>query len=129
MPATQRAWPGVALPLLCARQIGTGFLTIEGGMAGFEDVHVTAALAAELERLGWSAGEPRARELAAAAARGTNLIVESPPAAWHGLPVLAGLLSITSSRPRRLLVLVSAASLDEWAEATAPLSFRSSLRP
>lgn len=91
-------------------------------MAGFVDVHVTAALAAELERLGWSATEPRARELAAAAARGTNLIVETPPTAWHGLPVLAGLLSTDTAAPRRLLVLVPAASLEEWAEATAPLA-------
>jgi ATP-dependent RNA helicase DeaD len=91
-------------------------------MAGFEDVHVTAALAAELERLGWSAAEPRARELAAAAARGTNLIVETPPAAWHGLPVLAGLLSTEVAAPRRLLVLTSATTLDEWAGSIAPLA-------
>lgn len=91
-------------------------------MSGFTDVHVTAALAAELERAGWSAGETRARDLAAAAARGTNLVVESPPSPWHGLPVLAGLLSQSSDRPRRILVLASDGSLDEWAEVIAPLA-------
>ncbi|MEO8029588.1 MAG: DbpA RNA binding domain-containing protein [Gemmatimonadota bacterium] len=96
-------------------------------MAGFTDVHVTAAVAAELERSGWSASEPRARDLAAAAARGTNLIVEAPPSPWHGLPVLAGLLSAPSERPRHLLVLAPAAALDEWSEAIAPLALAAQL--
>ena len=91
-------------------------------MAGFTDVHVTAALAAELERAGWSDSEPRGRDLAAAAARGTNLVVESPPSPWHALPVLAGLLSHSPAGPRRLLILASADGLDEWAEIIAPLA-------
>ncbi len=96
-------------------------------MAGFTDVHVTAAVAAELERSGWSATEARARDLAAAAARGTNLIVEAPPSPWHGLPVLAGLLSAPSELPRHLLVLAPAAALDEWSEAIAPLALAAQL--
>jgi ATP-dependent RNA helicase DeaD len=91
-------------------------------MAGFTDVHVTAALAAELERAGWSDSEPRGRDLAAAAARGTNLVVESPPSPWHALPVLAGLLSHSPAGPRRLLILAPADGLDEWAEIIAPLA-------
>ncbi|HTO73818.1 MAG TPA: hypothetical protein VMJ30_08360, partial [Gemmatimonadales bacterium] len=91
-------------------------------MSGFEEVHVTAALAAELERHGWVATEARAREVAAAAARGTNLILEAPPEAWHALPLLAGMLSTAGGATRRFLLLAPSAALDEWAEVAAPLA-------
>ncbi len=95
-------------------------------MSGFEEVHVTAALAAELERQGWVATEARAREVAAAASRGTNLILEAPPEAWHALPLLAGMLS-TAATPRRFLLLAPAPALDEWAESAASLAAASGI--
>lgn len=91
-------------------------------MAGFEEVHVTAALAAELTRLGWRPDDQRTRELVAGAARGVNLVAEMPPAAIHAQPLLAGLLSAASTAPARLLVVVPPAALDSWAETLAPLA-------
>jgi ATP-dependent RNA helicase DeaD len=91
-------------------------------MAGFEDVHVTAPVAAELTRLGWQPEDPRTRELVAGASRGVNLVVELPPAAVHAQPLLGGLLSAASAAPARLLLVVPPASLDDWAEALAPLA-------
>ena len=91
-------------------------------MAGFEEVHVTAALAAELTRLGWRTDDQRTRDLVAGAARGVNLVVETPPAAVHAQPLLAGLLSTDPAVPTRLLAIVPPASLESWAEAMAPLA-------
>jgi len=91
-------------------------------MAGFEEVHVTAALAAELTRLGWRPEDQRTRDLVAGAARGVNLVVESPPAAVHAQPLLAGLLSAEAAAPPHLIAIVPPASLQSWAEALAPLA-------
>jgi ATP-dependent RNA helicase DeaD len=93
----------------------------------FEDFHLKAPIAAALERLGWSADDPRAREATPTAARGNNLVAHTPPVPAHAAPGLAGLLSRLLDGGRGLL-LASASQLDEWGALVHDLSRESGLR-
>jgi ATP-dependent RNA helicase DeaD len=66
-----------------------------------------------LEHLGWSPGDPAARDAAPAVARGHNLVAFAPPAPAYAAPALAGLLSRLADGGRALL-LAPASQLDEW---------------
>lgn len=82
-------------------------------MTSFPDLHLTAPIAAALERLGWNANESLVKQVIPPAARGHNLIAVTPPAPVYATPALAGLLSRLAIRGRGLL-LAPPAQLDEW---------------
>lgn len=98
-------------------------------MAGYEALHLAAPLGVALARLGLSAEHPHQREVIPAAARGTNLVVTTPPAAVHALPGLAGALSRLSSLepPALLLILTHPAVLAEWTRVTSRLAVAAGL--
>jgi hypothetical protein len=96
-------------------------------VATFEDFHIQMPIAAALERLGWTADDPRVREAAPTAARGNNLVAFTPPAPPYATPGLAGLLSHLLVGGRGLL-LAPAAQLDEWGSLCNDLSRQSGLR-
>jgi DbpA RNA binding domain len=84
-------------------------------MSGFSAFHVTEPVAAALARLGYSESDPYLEAVIPAAARGTNLVVVTPPAAVHALPALAGILGGAPDRTSgRCLVLVPDSALAEW---------------
>lgn len=82
-------------------------------MAAPDALHLPPAIAAALERLGWSADAPAVREAVPTAARGHNLVAVLPPAPVYGTPLLAGLLA-RLGEGRRGLVLAPPAQLSEW---------------
>ena len=82
-------------------------------MPSFADLHLTPALAAALERLGWSPDDPTVRETIPTVARGNNLVASSPPAPVYALPALAGVLARTGPGSRAL-VLAPAGHVDEF---------------
>ncbi len=89
--------------------------------------HLSAPVAAALERLGWSADDPAVREVAPTAARGHNLVVISPPAPVYAVPALAGLLSRLGNG-RRAIILSPASQLQEWGGQAHTLAGDSGLR-
>jgi ATP-dependent RNA helicase DeaD len=93
----------------------------------FEDFHLQTPIAAALERLGWTAEDPRARDAAPTAARGNNLVAYTPPVPAYAAPGLAGLLSRLLDGGRGLL-LAAASQLDEWGTLVHDLSRESGLR-
>ena len=96
-------------------------------MATLEDFHIKKPIAAALERLGWTADDPRVRDAAPTAARGNNLLAYTPPAPGHAAPALAGLLSRLLDGGRGL-VLAPETQLDEWGALCHDLSRQSGLR-
>jgi DbpA-like RNA binding protein len=79
----------------------------------FEDLHLKPPVAATLQRLGWNAEDPAAKETAPTAARGHNLVAVTPPAPAHAAPALAGFLSRLTDGGRGLL-LAPSSQLEEW---------------
>jgi ATP-dependent RNA helicase DeaD len=79
----------------------------------YEDLHLTAPIAAAVERLGWSPDDPSLRESTPTAARGHNLVVVAPPSPAYAVPALAGMLSRLGPGVRGLL-LCAEAQLGEW---------------
>jgi ATP-dependent RNA helicase DeaD len=79
----------------------------------FEDFHLHSAIAATLQRLGWSPDDPLARESAPTVGRGHNLVAVTPPTPAYAAPALAGVIS-RLQKDRRALLLVPSTQLDEW---------------
>ncbi len=82
-------------------------------MTSFEDLHLSPAIAAALDRMGWRPDDPGLRETTPTAARGHNLVVVAPPSPAYAVPALAGMLSRLGPGSRGLL-LCSEAQLSEW---------------
>jgi ATP-dependent RNA helicase DeaD len=82
-------------------------------MPSFEDFHLHSTTAATLQRLGWSADDPLARESAPTVARGHNLVAVTPPTPAYAAPTLGGVIS-RLAEDRRALLLVPSTQLDEW---------------
>jgi ATP-dependent RNA helicase DeaD len=82
-------------------------------LPSFQDLHLKPPIAAALERLGWNADDPGARDTAPTAARGNNLVASTPPVPAYAAPALAGLLSRLDEGGRALL-LAPSGQLDEW---------------
>jgi ATP-dependent RNA helicase DeaD len=93
----------------------------------FDDYHLKTPIAGALERLGWSADDPRVRDAAPTTARGHNLVAVTPPVPAFAAPGLAGLLSRLTEGGRGLL-LAPASQLDEWGALVHELSRDSGLR-
>jgi ATP-dependent RNA helicase DeaD len=96
-------------------------------VTSFEELHLKPAIAAALERLGWSADDVLARETVPTAARGHNLVVVTPPVPVYATPAVAGLLSRLKGGIR-LLLLCPAAQLDEWGALVHQLTQDTGLR-
>lgn len=96
-------------------------------MTSFQELHLTPPTAAALERLGWTAEHPGAREAAPTAARGHNLVAFAPPVPAYAAPALAGLLS-RLGQDRRALLLTPAGQLDEWGALAHELGRDAGLR-
>jgi ATP-dependent RNA helicase DeaD len=92
-----------------------------------EGFHLKPAIATALERLGWSAEDPRVKEATPTTARGNNVVAYTPPAPAYAAPGLAGLLSRLSDGGRGLL-LTHASQLDEWGLLAHELSRDSGVR-
>jgi len=82
-------------------------------LPSFQDLHLKPPIAAALERLGWNAEDPGARDTAPTAARGHNLVASTPPVPAYAAPALGGLLSRLGEGGRSLL-LSPPGQLDEW---------------
>ncbi len=96
-------------------------------MPSFQDLHLTPALAAALERLGWDANDPMVRDTAQTAGRGHNLVAATPPVPAYAAPALAGVL--TRLRPgSRVLLLSPESQLDEWGRVAHGLAQGSGTR-
>jgi hypothetical protein len=87
------------------------------------DFHLTPALAAALERLGWTEQDALVRDTTPTAARGHNLVAVIPPAPAYAIPLLAGLLARPpgDEGPRTVLLLTPPELLGEWAAILAEL--------
>lgn len=96
-------------------------------MSGFEELHVSGAVSAALETLGWQADSPMARDATPTAARGHNLVLVTPPAAAYAGPALAGVVSRLADGGRGLL-LCPAAEIAEWAGLAQSLAAGTALR-
>ena len=81
-------------------------------MSSFEELHLSPLLAGRLAEWGWNASQREARDAAATAARGNNLVIQAPPTPAWAAPALAGLLSRAESRPA--LLLAPDSELGEW---------------
>ena len=90
-------------------------------------LHLTPAVAAALERLGWGADHPLLRDAAPTAARGHNLVMVVPPAPAYAVPALAGILS-RLGQGHRALVLAPPAQVQEWAATAHEVARGSGLR-
>ena len=93
----------------------------------FQDFHLTPALATALERLGWNAEVPGARDTAPTAARGNNLVAATPPVPAYAAPALAGVFARLGEGTRALL-LSPAGQLDEWGRLAHVLGHESRIR-
>ncbi len=81
-----------------------------------------------LERLGWHNDEAAVRDILPPASRGTNLVLEVPPAvAWAG-PVVAGLVNALAAHGGRVLVLAAPGTEEEWGSLWSSLSQDTGLR-
>jgi hypothetical protein len=85
----------------------------EASVAGLEELHLTPPIAAALERLGWTAGDPLVREATPTTARGHNLVLVAPPAPAYAAGALAGMLSGLGPEHGGLL-LCPAVQLEDW---------------
>lgn len=93
-----------------------------------DSVHLSPAVAASVDRLGWGGDRPLLWEAAPTAARGHNLVVVAPPAPVYGVPLLAGVLSRLASGERRAILLTPAATLKEWAAVVQEVARGAGLR-
>ncbi len=96
-------------------------------MPSFQDFHIQPSIAAALERLGWNADDPAARDAAPTAARGNNLVASTPPVPGYAAPALAGVLSRLGKGARALL-LSPPGQLDEWGRLAHALGQDAGLR-
>ena len=96
-------------------------------MPSFQELHLKPSLATALERLGWNADDPAAREATPTAARGHNLVAATPPVPAYAAPALAGVLNRLGDGKRALL-LCPAGQLDEWGRLAHALAQGSNLR-
>lgn len=99
-------------------------------MSDFREMHLEAALAAALERLGHTPADDLLRELLPTVARGHNIVALAPPAAVYAVPAVAAALSAShgSDATPRLLVLAAASALEEWRAALGALAPGTGLR-
>jgi superfamily II DNA/RNA helicase len=91
-------------------------------------LQLTPAVADALATLGWTAEDPRVRDVAPTAARGHNLVIVAPPAAAYAAPVLGGLVSRLAAEGGRALLVAPEAELSEWGTLAHALSRASALR-
>ncbi|HEU5303825.1 MAG TPA: DbpA RNA binding domain-containing protein [Gemmatimonadales bacterium] len=96
-------------------------------MPSFSELHLTPATAAGLDRLGWKAEDPLARETAPTAARGHSLVVFTPPVPAYAAPAVAGLIT-RIGQGRQALLLAPGGQLDEWGVLAHELGHESGLR-
>jgi ATP-dependent RNA helicase DeaD len=96
-------------------------------LPSFQELHLTPSNAEALERLGWSAEDPAAKETAPTAARGHSLVAFTPPVPAYAAPALAGLLS-RISQGRQALLLAPPSQLDEWGALAHDLGREAGLR-
>ena len=97
-------------------------------MSDFEAWQLMPAVAASLERLGWTAAMPDVREIMPPAVRGTNIVAVRPPAPAWGGPIAAGMLSRVVTDTGRLLVLAAPAMVAEWGTLLAALAVDTPIR-
>ncbi|MGH7583704.1 MAG: DbpA RNA binding domain-containing protein, partial [Gemmatimonadales bacterium] len=114
----------------CARRTGANLpsratpcasLTIEGSVSEVGEWQLDAAVAAELERLGWRAGEPGVRDVVPLLVRGGNAIVVVPPAPAWAATAVAPLLAVPAAERETILIVTAPALLDEWLIAIGAL--------
>lgn len=99
-------------------------------MSDFESWGLAPAVAAGMERLGWTDASALVRDALPPVVRGTNLVAVLPPApAWAG-PIAAGLLGglLNRNDGGRVLVLTAPALVAEWGALFASLAEGTSLR-
>ncbi len=97
-------------------------------MSGIEAGRLAPSGRVALEHLGWRSDASAVRDILPPAERGTNLVLELPPAvAWAG-PVVAGLVGGLESRGGRVLVLAAPGTEDEWGSLWSMLSRDTTLR-
>lgn len=97
-------------------------------MSDFDAWQLMPAMAASLERLGWTAAMPGVREVMPPAVRGTNIVAVRPPAPAWGGPIAAGVMSRVATERGRLLVLTSPAMVAEWGALLAALAVDTPIR-
>lgn len=99
-------------------------------MAGFAELHLTGAVGAALEALGYRADAPEVRDVVPTAARGHNLLLVAPPAAVHAVPALAGAVvhAAGGGEGLRLLVLTPETGIAGFRRAVVPLAAAAGLR-
>lgn len=99
-------------------------------MAGFAELHLTGALGAALESLGYRADAPEVRDVVPTAARGHNLVFVAPPAPIHAVPALAGAVAHAAAGGEglRLLVLAPESGIAGFRRALLPLAGAAGLR-
>jgi ATP-dependent RNA helicase DeaD len=97
-------------------------------LPSFQDLHLKPPIAAALERLGWNADDPAARDTAPTAARGHNLVASTPPAPAYAAPALAGILNRQDEERRTTLLLSPPGQLDEWGRLSHALTQDTGLR-
>ena len=95
-------------------------------MPSFQELHLKPSLASALERLGWNADDPAARDAAPTAARGHNLVASTPPVPAYAAPALAGILNRLGEGGPALL-LSPPGQLDEWGRLAHQLAQGSGL--
>ena len=95
-------------------------------MSGNWDSSLPAPLSALLEALGYAPSDAVIRESTVPALRGTNVVLLSPPSARYAIPAMAGLLG-SAGPESRILVLVPAFGIQEWAQVLVPLARAASL--
>ncbi len=81
-------------------------------MSSFEELHLSPLLAQRLVEWGWNVSQREARDAAATASRGNNLVIQAPPTPAWTAPALAGLLSRTGARPA--LLIAPDSEVSEW---------------
>jgi predicted amidohydrolase len=95
-------------------------------MSGNWDSSLPAPLSALLEAIGYAPSDAVIRESTVPALRGTNVVLLSPPSARYAIPAMAGLLG-SAGPASRVLVLVPAFGIQEWAQVLVPLARAASL--
>lgn len=99
-------------------------------MAGFAELHLTGALGAALESLGYRADAAEVRDVVPTAARGHNLVLVAPPSAVHSVPALAGAVAHAAADGEgfRLLVLAPESGIAGFRRAILPFAEAAGLR-
>ncbi len=97
-------------------------------MSDFEAWQLMPAMAAGLERLGWTTAMADLREIVPPAVRGTNIVAIRPPSPAWAAPIAAGLLSRVAADGGRVLVLTAPAMVAEWGALLAALAVDTPIR-